>query len=148
MSFFGGSFEALSAAYYTRVAEMVQGGGFDFVGHLDLLKKPNRGDRFFSEAAPWYRRQVGKALEAVAASGIIMELNSGGIARGTVDEIYPSPWILPLARELGIRSMVNADAHRPADVDCCFDRMRAELEKAGYRETWELLGGEWRPVPL
>lgn len=144
----GGSFEALSEAYYARVTEMVQGGGFAFVGHLDLLKKANRDDRFFSENAPWYRRHVGGVLEALAASDVIMELNSGGIARGTVDDIYPSTWILPQARELGIRVMINADAHRPDDVDCCYPRMRNALAEAGYSEIWALLGGEWRATPL
>ena len=68
--------------------------------------------------------------------------------RGTIDEIYPSPWILPRARQLGIRAMINADAHRPDDVDCCFPRMRAALAEAGYAEIWALLGGEWVATPL
>ena len=143
-----GSFEALSEAYYTRLAEMVRGGGFSFVGHLDLLKKSNRDERFFSEEAPWYQRQVHAALDVLAASGLIMELNSGGIARGTIDEIYPSPWILARARRLGIPVMINADAHQPEDVDCCFPRMRAALTEAAYRETWALLAGAWVAVPL
>jgi len=141
-----GSFEHLAEAYYARLAEMIRRGGFSIVGHLDLLKKRNADHRFFREDAPWYQRQVYAVLDVLAGTDLIMELNSGGIARRATDAIYPSPWILARARKLGIRAMINADAHRPEDIDCCFPRMKAALADAGYREIWVLLHGRWMAV--
>ena len=144
----GGSFEDLSEAYYTRVAELVGLGGFQFLGHIDLVKKRNRDGAYFSEEAPWYRRQVRNVLDILAGSSIIMEVNSGAISRNVLDEVYPSPWILAAARKRNIPVMINADAHSPEAVDCNFEESRALLRETGYRETWALLDGDWTAVPL
>lgn len=144
----GGSFENLSEAYFRRVAEMVRIGGLDFVGHLDLIKKRNREGGYFSEDARWYRRHVLGALDAVEKSGVIMEVNTGGISRGVLDTVYPSPWILAEAGRRGIQVMVNSDAHRPGDIDCYFEESWALLREAGYREVQALLDGGWRGVSL
>lgn len=144
----GGSWENMSEVYYARISELVKLGGFAFLGHFDLIKKQNRNNSCFSENAPWYRRQVLSALDSFAGSGIIMEVNSGAISRGTLDEVYPSPWILSEAFKRDIPMMVNADAHRPEDIDCNFDESRALLRDIGYRETWALLDGDWTTVPI
>ena len=144
----GGSFEALSEAYFERVAQMIRIGGADFVGHFDLIKKRNGAGEYFSEDERWYRRHVLGTLDVLDSSGVIMEVNTGAISRGVLDEVYPSPWILAETKKRDIRVMVNADAHRPQDIDCYFEESRALLREAGYREVWALLDGEWRTVPL
>ena len=144
----GGSFENLSEVYFQRVAELVELGGFSFLGHFDLIKKRNRGEVYFSEEAPWYRRHVLRALDAIEGSGIIMEVNSGAISRGALDEVYPSPWILTEAKKRNIPVMVNADAHRPQDIDCHFDESCELLRDVGYSEIWVLLDGDWTALPI
>ena len=144
----GGSWENLSETYFTRVTELIRIGGFAFLGHLDLIKKRNRNGDWFNENATWYRRQVVDTLDVLSGSGIIMEINSGAISRGALDEVYPSPWIIAEARKRHIAVMVNADAHRTEDIDCHFDESRAILRDIGSRETWALLDGEWTAVPL
>lgn len=144
----GGSPESLCEAYYTRITELVRLGGFAFLGHFDLVKKWNRNDDIFTESAPWYRRQVRRTLDVLAGSGIIMEVNSGAISRKTLSEVYPSPWILAEAVKRDIPVMINADAHRPQDVDCHFDESRELLMDIGYEEAWALLDGHWTAVPL
>jgi histidinol-phosphatase (PHP family) len=143
-----GSWEKLSEAYYTRVSELVGLGEFAFLGHFDLIKKRNRNNANFSEQAPWYRRQVLSALDSLAGSGIILEVNSGAISRGVLDEVYPSPWIIAEAFKREIPTMINADAHRPEDIDCNFDESKALLRETGYRETWALIDGDWTAVPI
>ena len=148
IGFHNGSWKSMSESYYLRIAEMVSGGGFSFIGHFDLIKKRNAKQEFFSEDASWYRNQVKGALNAVADSGIIMEVNTGGIARRVIDQVYPSPWILSEARKLGIPVMLNSDAHNPEDLDCHFEESRALLRDEGYREIWALIDGDWTAVPL
>ena len=144
----GGSWQNLSEAYFTRVAELLRIGGFAFLGHLDLIKKRNREGNRFDENALWYRSQVTGILDVLAGSGIIMEVNSGAISRGVLDEVYPSPWIIAEAKKRDIPVMINADAHRPGDIDCHFDESRTLLRDIGYEEAWALLDGDWTAVPL
>ena len=142
------SWEKLSEAYYTRICELVELGGFDFLGHFDLLKKRNRDNNCFSEDAPWYHRQVLMALETLKGSGIIMEVNSGAISRGVLDEVYPSPWILAEALKREIPVMVNADAHRPEDIDCHYEESCSLLREIGFREIWALIDEKWQVLAL
>ena len=143
-----GSWEKLSEAYFTRVSELVRLGGFAFLGHFDLLKKRNKDNTYFREDSVWYRRQVLTALDTLAGSGIIMEVNSGAISRGVLDVVYPSPWILAEALKREIPVMVNADAHRPEDIDFHFEESQALLRDTGYREAWVLIDGDWTAVPI
>jgi len=142
------SFELLSEAYYTRIAELVRLNGFDVLGHFDVLKKRNGDERYFSENAGWYRRHVATALEAIAASGKIMELNTGAMCRSAQDMFYPSPWILADAAKLGIRIMISSDAHRPRDIDCRFEESIVLCKDVGYNELWALLDGAWTTLSI
>jgi len=143
-----GSWEKLSEAYYTRICELVELGGFDFLGHLDMIKKKNRDNAYYREDAPWYHRQVITALDTLEDSGIILEVNSGAISRGVLDEVYPSPWILAEALKRDIPVMVNSDAHRPEDIDSNYEESCSLLREIGYREIWALLEEKWQAVQL
>ena len=54
-----------------------------------------------------------------------MEVNTGGIARGWIDDAYPSPFFRSLLRERGVRFILSSDAHSAAAIDCAFDRFAA-----------------------
>jgi histidinol-phosphatase (PHP family) len=130
--------------YYARVSAMAKEGGFDILGHFDLPKKNNQGNLLFDEDAPWYRDAVMSAVEAVSASGAVVEVNTGGISRKRIDDAYPSTWILSEFRSRGVRVAFSSDAHRPDDIlahrDMAFDSMR----KAGYREIHYLTDKGWQ----
>jgi len=145
---FGGDVQAAVTEYYRRVAEMASRSPPDIVGHFDLVKRNNRGDALFSEGSAWYRAAVGQALDAVAASGCVLEVNTGGLIRGTTDTVYPSPWILAGCRERGLRLVVNADAHRPEHLDGFFPLAFDLLREAGYSSRMLLASDGWREVPL
>ena len=139
---------ALAAAYFSLVGEMVERGGFDIVGHLDLIKKKNDRLAFLNEEDPRYIRAVGEVLERLEGSGIMLEINSGGIFRGATREVYPSPRILEEARKKKIPIVLNADAHAPEAVDFYLDESRALARRAGYGEAMALLEGSWQEIPL
>ena len=75
------------------------------------------------------------AAEAAARAGVIAEINTGGIARGALDDVYPSAMFLKLLYQAGVPVMINSDAHHAQDLDCAFDRARQCAADAGYRET-------------
>jgi histidinol-phosphatase (PHP family) len=140
---FGGSMRALVERYYRLVGVMARTARPDIIGHFDVVKKNNRDGDYFSEEEPWYRQAAFEALEAIAASGSVMELNTGGIVRNTSGALYPSRWILERARELGIPVMVSSDAHKPANIDGWFGEAIALLRGIGFRAQRQLTLAGW-----
>lgn len=145
---FDGDARSLVREYYRNLREMVSEHTPDIVGHFDLIKKNNSGGRYFDENAKWYRDEVMKTLEAIAASGALVEVNTGGLARKRTDAPYPSPWIIPECRKLGIPMNINSDAHSPEHLTHWFGEARQLLRDSGYREQLVLIGGKWQMVGL
>ncbi|MGA2545893.1 MAG: histidinol-phosphatase [Rectinemataceae bacterium] len=143
---YGGDVRALVGDYYRSLGEMLRQDPPDIVAHFDLVKKYNRGSCYFDEGEAWYRDLVDAALGAVAASGRMLELNTGGMARGWIDESYPGPWALRRCRVLGIPVTLGSDSHRAADVDFGFPGAAAALLAAGYEEIMVLSKGGWQPM--
>jgi histidinol-phosphatase (PHP family) len=132
---FDGDGEALAQAYWDNVAAMIAAGGFDILGHMDLIKKNNRANRIFKPQSPDYLRRGGEIARAAAKAGLVVEVNTGGINRGKIDETYPSPAFLKIFRENSVPALISADAHRPEDLDGHYDRALETLLAAGYTET-------------
>ena len=129
---FEGSAEKFIRAYYRQVREMVATCRFEIVGHLDLVRKFNAKHPYFDEKADWYREEIGKTAAAVAKSGKIAEVNTGAIARGWLDDAYPSEEFRKMLREKGVKFVLSSDAHTADGIDCAFER----FEKA---ESYERL---------
>jgi len=140
---FDGDFSKLSHRYYSLVRDMLRAGGFQILGHFDLLKKRNTNNIFFDETSEWYREQVIQTLDVLAETEVILEVNTGGIARKATDTIYPSPWILKEASLRNIPLMLNADAHTSEDIDFFYSESLDIIRQCGYRELHYLYGGEW-----
>lgn len=138
--------KALVSTYYRMVREMVQTGGFEILGHLDLVKKQNRGNVYFDETEKWYKREIEKTLETVAETDVILEINTGAMARGYTAEPYPSPWIIDRAAELKIPVTINSDAHRPEWLDYGFEEAENLARAAGYSSKIVYTEGEWREI--
>jgi len=128
---FSGSGEAMMRAYWDAVLEMVALGGFDIVGHLDLVKKGNAENRLFKMEAA-YMQQIEEVVRAIAAGGFVVEVNTGGMNRGSITETYPSPEILRLLRQHTVPVMISADAHNANDLDGHYPIACQTLLDAGY----------------
>jgi histidinol-phosphatase (PHP family) len=130
---FKGEGETLAAAYWDMEAEMIQHGGFDILGHLDLRKQNNPNDKWFSTAAPLYREKLEALIPLIVQSGSVVELNTGGQNRGHVTEPYPSPRLLTLLQKAAVPVTITADAHRAGQLGGHYEEARRTLLKAGYR---------------
>jgi histidinol-phosphatase (PHP family) len=151
-SHFHGDGEALAAAYWDMAAEMVQGGGFDILGHPDLVKKNNPGDKWFStelcsDAAPLYREKSAAIIPLIARSGAVVEVNTGGQNRGLTAEPYPSLRLLGLLQKAAVPVIITADAHKTAHLGGHYEDARQTLLKAGYRQV-SLFQGRQSGTPL
>jgi histidinol-phosphatase (PHP family) len=145
---FGGDARGLVERYYRLLASMAETAAPDIVAHFDVVKKNNRDGQFFSEDDAWYRAAVKLALDSVRESGCVMEINTGGVVRGTSGSFYPSPWILREACRMDIPVMVNADAHRPEQIDGKFPEAVQLLRGAGYRAQRQLTRRGWIDIEL
>jgi len=129
---FAGDSEAMMNAYWDAVLEMLALGGFDIVGHLDLVKKNNTANRFFNSESKTYMRRIEEAIRAAASGGFVVEVNTGGMNRGYVNEPYPSPAIMRLMRRHNVPVMISADAHNARDLDGHYQTACQMLLDAGY----------------
>ena len=97
------------------------------------MRKFNVKHPYFDEAAAWYLAETERTADAIAASGKLVEVNTGAIARGWLDDAYPSPAFRALLRARGVRFVLSSDAHAADAVDCAFDRFANE-------EAYERIG--------
>jgi histidinol-phosphatase (PHP family) len=121
----GADITKLFRDYYGLVAEMAASGLFDVWAHPDLPKKFG-----YRPAKPVYDEEDA-ALEAVAAAGMAIEVNTSGL-RKAAREIYPSLGLLRRACAAGIPVTFGSDAHRPAEVGHEFGRAVALAREAEY----------------
>jgi len=127
--------------YYRRVAELVRTGFFDVVAHLDLPKK------FGFRPTVDLSRETDEALDAVAASGPALELNTAGWDKPCA-EAYPCETLLRACRRRGVPVLISADAHAPCEVDRHFARGAELLKRVGYAGTVEFAGRRRRVAGL
>jgi histidinol-phosphatase (PHP family) len=120
--------DAVWSHYWETYLKMADSGLFDILGHPDLVKKfahvPNGDlDRFYEPV-----------IDAIAASGSVIELNTAGWYKPCA-EAYPAPRFLELACSAGIGLVISSDSHAPAEVARNFPKAIELAKAAGYRET-------------
>ncbi|HON88309.1 MAG TPA: histidinol-phosphatase [Spirochaetales bacterium] len=127
-----GDYEQAVSLYYKSLYAMISAGGFTILGHLDLIKKNNPRQSRFSETSSFYKDAVMHVVDALQGTNIVVEINTGGLARGKTQEVYPAHWILKELHERNVPICLNADAHAPEHLYAYYDHaLRAALE-AGY----------------
>jgi len=129
---YNGDGEAMLNAYWDNVMEMIASGGFDILGHLDLVRKNHKQARCFELENENYMRRAEEIVRAVSAAGLVVEANTGGINRGYIKDTYPSLAVLRLLRQYNVPVIISADAHRAADLDGHYKEARQILLDAGY----------------
>lgn len=127
--------------YFQAQREMLEKGSFEIWAHPDLVRKRNGILHFFDENENWYKEEIKATVKIAAKTDVIAEINTGAIARGAMDDVYPSAYFLDLLHEAGVPVCINSDCHNAPDLDCAFDRAVEIARKAGYRElVYPLVG--------
>ena len=132
---FDGDSKKMTQEYFALEREMLRTASFTIIGHADLVRKNNTKLMLFDENDGWYRSELKATADAIARAGVIAEINTGAIARGTMDSVYPSAEFLSLLHERGVPITFSSDAHDPQLLDCAFDRAKAAARSAGYTEV-------------
>ena len=129
---FNGDAQALMHSYYDAVAQMIALGGFDILGHADIIKK-NYQDKNYWPVEDESNRQR-EIAHACALTGITAEVNTGGLNRKKTKDVYPSLSFLRLLHECKVPVIITADAHCAQDIDGCYDTALQTLICAGFNE--------------
>lgn len=145
---YGGDALGLAEDYYRAVGLCVKAGGFDILGHFDLVRKNNPAQTRFREDHRRYRDAAMEAAEALRGTGVIVEINTGGMARGKTRSPYPEQWILRELRAIDVPVCVNSDAHDTAHLSAFREAGVEAARAAGYRELTIVRRGRRETVPL
>ncbi len=130
--------------YFEALAECARCGLFDILAHPDLVKVWGRG-RPLPERDP--RVFYEPAVEAIAASGIAVEVSTAGL-RKPVEELYPSSAFAEMCVEAGAAFALSSDAHRPQDVGFGYDRALEFLGDLGVEDICVFEARQRRLAPL
>jgi len=129
---FGGDAQALMDYYYDAVTEMIMMGGFDILGHADLIKKNSHVNNFWSKESEFLRQK--EVARAAGRTDIVVEVNTGGINRKKIHEVYPSLPFLRLFRENNVPVIITADAHRAEHINGNYDTAIETLKCADFKD--------------
>jgi len=130
--------------YYRSLAAMIEAGGFDILGHFDVVRKNNADGRYFDEHEPAYLSAALEAASLLSGKDIVVEINVGGMNRGILDSPYPSLPILRELRQAGVPITFSADAHAPGHFGMNLGAARELARAAGYASVAVLERGSRR----
>lgn len=139
----GGDYRTVYRHYYRNLAGMIAAGGFDILGHFDLVRKNNRAGHFFDEDGREYLSAAMEAVELLAGRDFVVEVNTGGMARGKTRNPYPSLAIMKRLSEMKIRITFCDDAHAPVHLGKHWEDSKSLARAAGYRSIAVLSEGVW-----
>ena len=147
---FHGDGLAMTRRYYELETDALLRDRPAIIGHFDLVRKHAARVRLFDEADPAYQRVAVNALERAFASGAVLEVNTGGMARGYLPTPYPMRELLCAWREMGGRVTVTSDCHDARYLDYAFEQALALIRGADFQSI-EILGKRdklWETVEL
>lgn len=139
---------ALYLAYYEMLSGLIEAGGFDILGHFDLVRKNNRDGLWFDEDSREYLDAAIEAARLLKGRDIIVEINVGGLSRGKVPSPYPDIRILRELFAEGVRITFSADAHAPEHLGVRLEDARELARSVGYDSIMVLSRGRWTEVGI
>lgn len=145
---FDNDIKKLVEYYYEQVTDMVVNEKPDVVAHVDLIKKYNKDNYFFNEQDKWYKDIAFAALEKIAKTDTIVEVNTRGVLKQLDDEFFPSNFILERCLELSMPVCLSADSHDANDVMALLPEAKEQLIKTGYREVYLFDENGWNASPI
>lgn len=115
--------DAFHRGYWRAVRAAAGSGLFDVLSHLDAIKAMAPAARSAMGA------EIEQALDAVADSGVAVEINGSGLRKA--GELFPGPALLEGLVRRGVPVTIGSDAHRPAHVGTGYREAVAQLRALG-----------------
>ena len=109
--------------YWQNVRAAANSGLFDFMAHLDLIKKVGLG------IEETWREEELKTIETIKNSGAKVEINTSHFRFG--EEPYPSRRIMKMIAENDIPVLLSDDAHNKKNITAGFSKAQKIAEECG-----------------
>ncbi len=118
--------QATYTDYYRLVTLAARSGLFDILSHLTAIEAygPPLGDALA-------RRLYPPLVEAVAAAGMAVEVNTSGFRKMGGEDPFPNRRMLRLLAGAGVPLTFGSDAHRPDEVGYARGRVEVLLRDLG-----------------
>lgn len=144
--YFRGDLRKIVTLYYNSSIDMVERGGFDFVGHADKISHNAESCCPGVTSKDWYIALRNRFWDVVAEKGVTLEINTKAwMKRGA---FFPdqSHWKEILKRRIPV--VVNSDTHIPDMVNAGRREALLGLSAVGFRTVRELHAGKWEDVSI
>jgi histidinol-phosphatase (PHP family) len=132
--------DALFAAYYGSVRRAAEFGGFDVIAHLDYI------GLWGHTPGPAVSDAIAAALDAIAASGAALELNTDRFS-DPAGVMYPSDNLLRAAGARRIPLVISSDAHAAVQVGQLWSEATERALRAGFGRALRLSDRNLVPLP-
>lgn len=119
--------EKIWKAYLRDLKTYVSEWDFQILGHADLPKKFN----YKPDCTPEFEQAFREIFGIMKERGIALEINAAGL-HNAVRELYPSMFLLKLAKNAGLDLTYGSDAHSPAMIGRDFEAAAAWAAAAGF----------------
>ena len=145
---YGGDPYALTDDYFEAVSKVVDITKCKVIAHFDLVAKFNERCPRFDESSPRYLAAAKEALRTLAATGALLEVNTGAVARGFKKVYYPSPELLTEWHRLGGEIILGSDSHSTENIAFKFDDAAAYAKACGFKAVKTMSLNGFIDVPL
>ncbi|MBQ9664337.1 MAG: histidinol-phosphatase HisJ family protein [Oscillospiraceae bacterium] len=118
---YGGDYYACAEDYYALVGAIYEVTHCDVIAHFDLITKYNEGNTLFDTGHPRYVAAADAALDRLIEAPVLLEVNTGAIARGYRSEPYPEGRIRQRWLDAGKELILSSDCHDRRKLLCEFE---------------------------
>lgn len=117
--------------YFDELQQMCSVGGFDIVGHLDVVKR-NGFDAAGQYNVLDHEKAVRSILDVIIRNGIALEINTSTL-RLAVNQTSPGQAVVTWYRQMGGRLLtIGSDAHTLADLAAGWETAVEMARAAGF----------------
>jgi histidinol-phosphatase (PHP family) len=141
---FRGDIRYVVEKFFEHTLTMIEFGGFDILGHFDLVTKFG----YIDEEDPRYRSLALEVLDSCLEICPIAEMNTGAISRGYRKTPYPAPFILDRIKEKGGKIILSSDCHNKDYLLCHFDECLDTSRAHSFESIVALIGGKFTEIGI
>lgn len=127
--------------YWQNVRTAAQSGLFDFMAHLDLIKKVGLGKEEI------WAKEERKAIEAIKEAGVKVEINTSHF-KFDASEPYPSKRIMKLLAEYDVPVLLSDDAHHKNNITSGFIKAEKMAKECGINNFCNPLESKKQTINL
>ena len=121
--------QKLLTRYWQNVRATANSGLFDFLAHIDLMKKVGLGSE-----DNWVEEEL-KTVQAIKESDVMVEINTSAFKCG--EEPYPSKRIMQMLADKNVKVLLSDDAHDVRRLGADFDRAYKIAKDCGIKNFYE-----------